>query len=67
MTPSRFRDCLAVLDWSQRGLARLLERAEGSVRMWARGASEVPDDVAEWLEARAAHAEQHPPPRRLRR
>lgn len=64
MSPSRFRECLAALDWSQRGLARLLDRAEGTVREWARGRLPVPAEVAEWLEARASSAEQLPPPAR---
>lgn len=64
MTPTDFRAALAVLDWTQRGLARQLDRAEGTVRQWARGALPVPADVAAWLRARAEHAEATPPPRR---
>lgn len=62
MTPDRLRECLAALGWTQRGLARLLERQEGTVRQWARAAVQIPDDVAGWLEIRAKHAERHPPP-----
>jgi len=62
MTPTRFRECLALLAWSQRGLARILQRQEGLVRMWGRGAAPIPPDVAAWLEARAVHAAQYPPP-----
>lgn len=65
MTPARLRECLDTLAWTQRGLARLLERQEGTVRQWARGAVQLPADVAVWLEARARHAEKHPPPRRV--
>ena len=65
MTPTRLRECLTALDWSQRGLARLINRQEGTVRQWARGAVQVPEYVAEWLEIRAQHAEQHPPPLRI--
>ena len=64
MTPTRLRECLASLDWTQRGLARLLGRLEGTVRQWARGAVQIPPDVAAWLETRARHAERHPAPRR---
>lgn len=64
MTPTRLRECLAVLDWTQRGLARLLDRPEGTVRQWARGAVTIPEDVARWLETLARHAARHPPPRR---
>ncbi len=67
MSPTRFRECLAALDWSQRGLARLLDRAEGTVREWARGRLPVPTEVSEWLEARARAAEQYPPPVRRSR
>ena len=62
MSPARLRECLAALHWTQRGLARLLGRSESSVRQWTRGAVVVPRDVAEWLEARAGHAENHKPP-----
>ncbi len=62
MTPARFRECLALLRWSQRGLADALGRPEGTVRQWARGAVRVPDDVARWLEAAARWHERHPPP-----
>ena len=75
MTPAAFRECLALLRWTQRGLARALGRPEGTVRQWARGDVRVPDDVATWLEAITPRAvELHarldallaelPPPRR---
>lgn len=64
MTPTRLRECLDVLGWSQRGLAGHVAYAEGTVRMWARGALPVPSDVAKWLETRARHAERTPPPAR---
>jgi len=64
VTPDRLRECLRLLDWTQRGLAALLQRPEGTVRQWARGAVRIPDDVARWLEVRARHAEKHPPPLR---
>jgi len=50
MTPTRLRECLAALEWSQRGLARILDLPEGLVRLWARGARPIPIDVAGWLE-----------------
>ena len=64
MTPTHFRECLTLLDWTQRGLARQLGYAEGTVRLWARGALPIPDQVADWLVARADHAEATPPPKR---
>ena len=66
MTPTRLRECLALLRWSQRGLADALDRPEGTVRQWARGAVQIPADVAAWLEVRAKHAERHPAPCRVR-
>ena len=66
MSPTRLRECLAALDWTQRGLARLLGRPEGTVRQWARGAVQIPPDVAAWLETLARAHERHPAPRRER-
>ena len=64
MTPTRLRECLTALDWTQRGLARLLDRPEGTVRQWARGAVQIPADVAVWLDKLARHHERNPPPER---
>ena len=64
MTPTRLRQCINALYWTQRGLAALLRRPEGTVRQWARGTVKIPPEVAEWLEARAQHAEATPPPLR---
>ena len=62
MTPTRLRECLDALGWTQRGLARMLNRQEGTVRQWARGAVQIPPDVAAWLETLAAVHERHPAP-----
>jgi hypothetical protein len=64
MTPTRLRECLNALRWSQRGLAAALGRQEGTVRQWARGAVRIPDDVAAWLERAGRWHEQNPPPER---
>lgn len=64
MTPTRLRECLEAIGWTQRGLARILKRQEGTVRQWARGAPEIPDDVAAWLEKLARFHERNPAPRR---
>lgn len=64
MTPTRLRECLETLGWSQRGLARQLNRDEGSVRMWARGVLPIPEDVAAALEKLAQFHECNPLPRR---
>ena len=61
MDANRFRDCLAALDWSQRGLAALLDVDERQVRRWATG-SRIPEPVAAWLETLAQFHEAHPPP-----
>jgi transcriptional regulator with XRE-family HTH domain len=50
MTPSRLRECLALLRWSQRGLAGAIGYDEARLRKWARGAGTVPAEVAAWLE-----------------
>lgn len=56
MTPTRLRECLTALHWSQRALARILDVDEGTVRRWARGAAAIPDEVPPWLESlTAAH------------
>jgi transcriptional regulator with XRE-family HTH domain len=64
MTPTRLRECLALLRWSQRGLADALGRPEGTVRQWARGAVRIPDDVAAWLEKAGRWHAKNPPPAR---
>jgi hypothetical protein len=66
MTPTHFRECLTLLDWTQRGLARQLGYAEGTVRQWARGALPIPVAVSNWLEDRAAAAYATPAPSRKR-
>lgn len=50
MTPTRLRECLALLRWSQRGLADILDAHQTTVRRWATGAQPIPDNVAAWLE-----------------
>ncbi len=62
MTPTRLRECLTALGWSQRGLADMLEVHETRVRRWARGLLDVPPEVAAWLETLAAVHVAHPAP-----
>lgn len=62
MTPTRYRECLAVLGLSQRGLAPILRCSDRLPRVWATGAEAVPPLVAAWLEACAAHRLAHPDP-----
>ena len=62
MNPDRLRECLALLRWSQRGFADALVMDERQVRRWATGAAVIPDQVAAWLERRAAAMAADPPP-----
>lgn len=50
MSPTRFRECLAILELSQRGLAPLLRCSERLPRAWAAGSEPIPPAVAAWLE-----------------
>ena len=67
MTPSRLRACLALLRWSQRGLAEALECDDRMVRRWASGEGSVPDEVGAWLERLTAAHEAEPVPQGWRR
>jgi len=62
MTPERLRECLALLRWSQRGFAAALTMDERQVRRWATGEAFIPEQVAAWLERRAAAMAADPPP-----
>jgi DNA-binding transcriptional regulator YiaG len=62
MTSTRFRECLALLHWSQQGLSRILDTDERQVRRWAGGSAAVPPTVAAWLEVLAQHAAAYPAP-----
>lgn len=63
MTPARFRECLSLLAWSQRGLAAILDMDERQVRRWAAGAA-IPDRIADWLDKLARFHERNPAPRK---
>ncbi len=67
MTPTRFRECLALLRWTQRGLADALDCDDRLVRRWASGAGSVPPEVAAWLERLTAAHEAEPMPQGWRR
>lgn len=45
MTPTRRRECLALLRWTQRGFAAVIGWDEGTVRRWLSGALAVPQWV----------------------
>lgn len=67
MSPTRLRECLLVLGWSQRTLAKLTQRDDSLVRRWADGDRPVPETVATWLERIAAKVQAvldaDPPPK----
>ena len=62
MTPDRFRECLDLIRWSQRGLADALGRNERTIRRMATGEMDVPADLAAWLDRRADAMKADPPP-----
>lgn len=66
MTPTRRRECLEILHWSQRGFAEVIGWDEGTVRRWMREGGEAPADIDEALETLAAFHEAHPLPQRKR-
>ena len=51
MSPDRFRECLALLHWSQRGLAEILDTHPTTVRRMATGSAAIPGNE----ELAAAH------------
>lgn len=67
MTPTRLRECLAALHWTQRGLAAILGCSDSLTRRWAAGNDTVPPAVAAWLEELTAAHAAHPVPRDWRR
>lgn len=62
MTPTRLRECLVALHWSQGDLADVLGCSSRLVRRWAAGGEPVPDRVAEHLERLVALLEANPVP-----
>lgn len=63
MTPTRYRECLTSLRWTQRGLAAALECDERLARRWASGDAPIPASVAAWLETLAKCHEALPAPK----
>ena len=62
MTPNRYRECLAFLGLSQRGLAPALCCSDRLTRAWATGASTIPPEIADWLEACVRNRKRYPDP-----
>jgi hypothetical protein len=63
VTPIRYRECLAALGISQRGLAPYLACSDRLTRAWATGAVTIPPLVAAWLETWVRHRIEHPEPK----
>lgn len=59
MTPTEFRECLASLRWSQRGLADILNIHPTSVRNMASGKNPIPENIADWLINSASYLKIH--------
>ncbi len=65
MTPTERREALALLHWTQRGLAAVLGYSEGNVRRWFRDPNAIaPAEVDEWLARIARSMLANPPPKR---
>ena len=64
MTPTRRREYLALLRWTQRGFAAVIGWDEGTVRRWLRDGGEAPAEIDAWLERRAVAMADDPPPTR---
>ena len=62
MTPTRFRECLAFLGLSQRGLAPVLGCTDRTTRHWAAGSHPIPPAIADWLEEWVRVRTEHPDP-----
>lgn len=68
MTPTRMRECLAVLGWPLRELARRLRCDDGTVRQMGRGRRLIGSNLETWLEdLAAAHAPLSPELREIAR
>ena len=62
MTPTRRRECLSIVGWSQRQYAAFLGFDESTVRRWMRDGGEAPPKIDAWLESLAVWLTVNPPP-----
>ena len=67
MSADRFRECLSMLHWSQRGVAEILYCDDRLVRRWADGSEPVPEAVESWLEGLARAHQALPSPTAAKR
>jgi hypothetical protein len=65
--PRRLKESLAVLRWSVRHVAPLINWDERTIRHWLSGRYEPPEDVLAWVEGLAVCHTQRPPPMRQRK
>lgn len=66
MTPSELKDIREAAHLTRRGLSRLLDRNEASLRGMEAGRIPVPCALAEWLVRLGAWVEANPPPPKTR-
>lgn len=62
MTAERFRQALDVLAMNSRDMAGWINADDRTVRRWASGKLDIPQDVSDWLEGLTAYLEQNPRP-----
>jgi DNA-binding transcriptional regulator YdaS (Cro superfamily) len=62
MSAHRFRECLDIIGWQNRPLARRLGVDEKQIRRWARGDIAPPPRLMSWMERMARHIANNPPP-----
>ncbi|HTI78963.1 MAG TPA: hypothetical protein VL614_00780 [Acetobacteraceae bacterium] len=62
MTAERFRQALDVLAMNSRDIAGWINADDRTVRRWASGKLDIPQDVSDWLEGLTAYLEQNPRP-----
>ena len=49
MTPQHFIGCLNQIGWTQNGLSIRLKVGGTTVRRWANGKAQIPQEVEHWL------------------
>ena len=62
LTPTRLRECLHEIGWTQRALAEQLGIDDRTVRLqWIMGKKPIPPEIASWLEGISAAHRRKPP------